>query len=125
MYIFERFINLNNINKSMKEESIFLDVVGDSPTMRVLQYLIEGRGLDYSLTDIAKNAGVSWVTLHKVFLKLIKYAMVVKTREIGKAKMYKINEKNQIAKYFIELYDMLIMQELSKVAKSQKIEVNA
>ena len=109
----------------MKEESIFLDVVGDSPTMRVLQYLIEGRGLDYSLTDIAKNSGISWVTLHKIFPKLIKYEMVIKTRDIGKAKMYKINEKNQIAKYFIDLYDMLIMQELSRVAKSQKIEVNA
>ena len=109
----------------MKEESIFLDVVGDSPTMRVLQYLTEGRGLDYSLTDIAKNAGVSWVTLHRVFPKLIKYAIIVKTREIGKAKMYKINGKNQIAKYFIDLYDMILMQELNKVAKSQKIEITA
>jgi len=109
----------------MKEDSIFLDVVGDSPTMRILQYLIEGRGLDYSLTDITKNSGISWVTLHKIFPKLIKYNIVIKTREIGRAKLYKINEKSEIAKYFISLYDTIIMQELNKVAKSQRIKIEA
>ena len=34
----------------MKETSIFLDYVGDNPRMRILQYLIEGRELDYTLT---------------------------------------------------------------------------
>ena len=64
------------------EDSIFLDVVGDSPVMRVLQFLIEGRHFDYILTDLAENAGVSWGTLHVIFPKLIKYDVVKKVREI-------------------------------------------
>ncbi len=36
------------------EESIFLDYVGDSPHMKVLQYFIRGRDFDYTLTDMLK-----------------------------------------------------------------------
>ena len=91
------------------EQSIFLDVVGDSPTMRVLQYLIEGRDFDYTLTDLT-NAGVSWGTLHTIFPKLLKYKIVMQTRAIGRAKLYKINKENPAAKKFIDLYDTLITE---------------
>ncbi len=93
----------------MAEESIFLDVVGDSSTMRILQYLIEGRDFDYTLTDLT-NAGVSWGTLHTVFPKLIEREIVVKVREVGRAKLYKINKENKIAKKMIDLYDSLIVK---------------
>lgn len=105
-----------------KEKSIFLDVVGDSPTMRVLQYLIEGRDFDYTLTDLTK-AGVSWGTLHTIFPKLMKYGLVIRTRTIGRAKLYKINKDSPIAKKFIELYDTLIIEALK--IKSKKAEAVA
>ncbi len=101
----------------MAEESIFLDVVGDSSTMRILQYLIEGREFDYTLTDLI-NAGVSWGTLHTIFPKLIKHRIVTQTRTIGRAKLYKINKNSLIARKFIELYDSLIIQELKKAEKN-------
>ena len=44
----------------MKETTIFREALGDSPVIRVLDFLIEGRGLDYSLTDIAENANIGW-----------------------------------------------------------------
>ncbi|MFH1592362.1 MAG: winged helix-turn-helix domain-containing protein [Candidatus Woesearchaeota archaeon] len=96
------------------EKSIFLEVVGDSSTMKVLQYLIEGRDFDYTLTDIAENAGVSWGTLHTIFPRLIKRNIVIKTRDIGRAKLYKINIENQIAKKLIDLYDYIILNALKK-----------
>jgi len=92
----------------MREKTIFLDVVGDTPTMRLLQYLIEGRKFDYTLTDLAKNSGVSWATLYSIFPKLLKYNIIKKVREVGRAKLYKIDEENEIAKYFIQLYDYLL-----------------
>ena len=103
----------------MKEESIFLDVVGNSPTMRILQYLIEGRDFDYSLTDIANNSGVSWGTLHKIFPKFIENQIVTLTREIGRAKLFKINKENQIANLFIEIYDKIT--EINIDQQTQKI----
>lgn len=60
----------------MEEESIFLDYVGDSPRMRILQYLIEGRDFDYTLTDML-NAGVSWGTLNTLVPTLIKIMLLL------------------------------------------------
>ena len=104
----------------MKEESIFLDYVGDSPRMRVLQYLIEGRGLDYTLTDML-NARVSWGTLNTLIPKLLELKIIIKTRKIGRATLYKINKDNVLAKQLIELYDKLIMENLD----SMKIKIPA
>ena len=107
----------------MQEESIFLDAIGDSPTMRILQYLIEGRELDYSLTDTATKSGVSWGTLHKIFPKLLQYKLVIPTREIGRAKLFKINLKNLVIKKLVEIYDSLLIQETEKHLTNKKIEL--
>lgn len=104
----------------MKEESIFLEVVGDSPRMRILQYLIEGRNFDYTLTDML-DSGVSWGTLNSEFPKLIKLGIVVKVREIGRAKLYKINSENPISKRLIDLYDSLMQKELNSLMVKEKL----
>jgi len=106
----------------MADESIFLEYVGDSPRMRILQYLIEGRDFDYTLTDML-NAGVSWGTLNTLVPKLMKLGITIKTRKIGRATLYKINLKNPVAKQLTALYDSLIMQQLDKLG--QKIQVPA
>lgn len=106
----------------MAEKSIFLDVVGDSSVMRVLQFLIEGRHFDYTLSDLARNAGVSWGTLHSIFPRLIKYGIVKQIRIIGRAKLYKINAENAIAKYFIKLYDLIADINLKRIEAKQKVK---
>lgn len=106
----------------MSEESIFLDYVGDSPRMRVLQYLIEGRDFDYTLTDLL-NAGVSWGTLNQLVPRLVELGMVVKTRKIGRATLYKINGDNEATQQLIILYDKLILQQLNR--KEQEVQVLA
>ena len=105
-----------------KEQSIFLDYVGDTPRMRALQYFIEGREFDYMLTDLLK-AQVSWGTLNSLIPILAKKGVIIKTRKIGRATLYKINQANQVIKQLISLYDSLILQQLSKV--EQKIQIPA
>ena len=106
--------------KSQRDFSVFLDHVGDTPRMRVLQYLIEGRDFDYTLTDLL-NAGVSWGTLNTLLPKLLELGIVIKTRTIGRATLYKINIKNSTAKQFIALYDSLIVQKLEQMEQDQQI----
>jgi len=104
----------------MAEESIFLGHVGDSPRMRVLQFLIEGRDFDYTLTDML-NAEVSWGTLNTLIPKLLELEIVIKTRKIGRATLYRINLKNPIAKQFAEIYDSLIKKQLEKMEEKDVI----
>ena len=102
----------------MTEESIFLEHIGDNPRMRILQYLIEGRDFDYTLTDML-HAGVSWGTLNTLIPLLVELGIIVKTRKIGRATLYKINLQNPTAKQLVELYDTLIKKQLEKMEEKE------
>jgi len=104
----------------MKEESIFLDYVGDNPRMRILQYLIEGREFDYTLTDML-NAGVSWGTLNNLIPKFLELNRIIKTRKIGRVNLYRINQNDTFVKKLIELYENLILQSLVSKEKVKLI----
>ena len=64
-----------------------------------------------SLTDISENSNIGWTTLHRIWDKLEKFELVIFTREIGRAKLFKLNEENQSVKALIRLYDTLLHQE--------------
>ena len=104
----------------MKETSLFLEHFGDSPRMRVLQYLIEGRDFDYTLTDML-NARVSWGTLNDLIPKFLKLGIITKTRKIGRATLYKINKQNVAVIGLIEAYNKIIFQQLDKMEKEMEI----
>ena len=96
------------------ETIIFREALGDSPVIRVLDFMIEGRDLDYSLSDIAENANIGWTTLHRVWDNLIKFRIVIHTRDIGRAKLFKLNQENPAVKELIKVYDTLLYQETEK-----------
>jgi len=95
----------------MKEKTVFRDFVGDYPGIRLLEFLIEGRFFDYTLTDISEKAGVSWRTLHRLWPGFIKNKIVIVTREIGRVKLYKLNMENENVIKLVELFDNLLEQE--------------
>ncbi len=107
----------------MKSESLFIEFMGYSPTIRMLDYLLTERDLDFSITDMAKNAGIGRTTLYSVWDSLIKNKIIVHTRVIGKAKLYKLNKENFKIKKLIEIDDRLMIEDLKK--RSKKIEVTA
>lgn len=96
----------------MEYESLFIAYMGDSPTIRVLDYLLTERDLDFSLTDIAFHAGIGRGTLYRILDNMIKQRIIVPTRIIGKAKLFKLNTENKVIKKLIEIDDMLVKEEL-------------
>ena len=98
------------------EETYFTKALGNSPVVRVLDFLIDGRGLDYSLTDIAENANIGWTTLHRIWDNLVKSSIVMQTREIGNAKLFRLNLSNSAVKKLVAFYDALLIQESNKIA---------
>ena len=104
----------------MTEESLFLEYVGDSPWMRVLQYLIEGKDFDYTLTDML-NAEVSWGTLNQIVPKLLKLNMIIKTRKIGRATLYKLNQNHEAVKHLLGLYNGIIISRLQKMKEEELV----
>lgn len=106
----------------MEETTIFIEAFGDSPVIRVLDFLLEGRDLDYSLTDIAANASIGWTTLHRIWGNLVKLGIVKHTRNIGKARLFRLNIENEAVKRLVKVYDALLVQQSEDILK-KKIEV--
>ena len=101
-----------------KQLSSFRVVFGNTPTVKVIDFLLEHREFDYSLTDISKQADVGWSTLHKFWPKFVKLGLVKKTRNIGRATLYKLDEKNPLVKEIVELdhkiSEVMVERELDK-----------
>ena len=87
----------------MEKESVFVEVFGSNPIIKVLDFLITFQIFDYPLTEISKNSGVSYSTLQTFWNKLEKNKMVIKTRRVGKSDLYKLNTKNPAVQQLIKL----------------------
>ncbi len=110
MFLILEYKNINrNIYKDeyiqlcMENETIFIEVFGNNPVIKVLDFLITFQLFDYPLTEIAKNSGVSYSTLQTFWNKLEKNNIVIKTRRVGKSDLYKLNTKNPAVKQLIKL----------------------
>jgi len=88
----------------MENPTVFLGIFGNSPVLRVLDFMVVNEDFDYSMTDIASLSGVGYSTLKLFWKKLEKEKIVAKTRIVGKAKMYKLNLANPVIRKFRELY---------------------
>ena len=86
------------------EKSVFLQEVGDTPKNRIWSFLIVHSEYDYSMKDIARYSGVGYTTLKEICKDFREKNIVVETRIVGKAKMYKLNIKNPVVNKFIDYY---------------------
>ena len=55
---------------TINNKTVFLEIFGDSPMLKVLDFLIVNEDFDYSMTDIAANSGVGYSTLKLFWKKL-------------------------------------------------------
>ncbi|MHA1865885.1 MAG: hypothetical protein ACTSWZ_05190 [Candidatus Heimdallarchaeaceae archaeon] len=101
----------------MKQKTAFLDIFGDSPVLKVFDFLVVNEDFDYSMTDIASLSGVGYSTLKLFFGKLEREKIVTKVRTVGKAKMYKLNMANPVVKKFRDLYWETARQKIHEKAK--------
>ncbi len=89
--------------KRKENKSFFLMQFGDTPQLRVIDFLIDNHFFDYPVTEIARGSNVSYNSLKLFFPNFIKSNIVVKTRKIGKSDYFKLNLDNQFVKNLIKL----------------------
>ena len=94
---------------------------GDTPQLRVLDFLIGFHFFDYPLTEIAKESNVSYNSLKSFFGNFIESGIVIKTRKVGKSDYYKLNLENSFIKNLIKLDWNLTKSNILPELKKQKI----
>lgn len=106
----------------MEEQSMFIKTFGDYPLIRVLDFLIYSRDFDYPVTEIAKNADVNFQTLKKIWPQLEENKIVVETRTLAGATLYKINTANPVVKKIIELNNFLCWKQADEQKENRADE---
>ena len=87
----------------LDNNSVFIEVFGNNPVMKVLDFLITFADFDYPLTEIAKKSGVGYSTLQTFWNKLERNCIVIKTRRVGKSDLYKLNTSNPAVQQLMKL----------------------
>ena len=78
-----------------------------SATAKILDLLWECQDKELTLTEIADKAGIHYTTLMKALPQLQRLGMVTMTRQVGNAKLYRINKEDVMVKRLIKFQDEL------------------
>ena len=103
-----------------EEKTLLVQCLGNSPKLRIIDFLIDNRPFDYSKKEIIEGSGMGKVTFYKVWEELIKFGIMQQTRKYGKAKLFKLNEDSEVVKKLLVLNYSLIKQTMDKAVKESE-----
>tara|TARA_Y100000034_G_scaffold126118_1_gene176878 strand:+ start:513 stop:884 length:372 start_codon:yes stop_codon:yes gene_type:complete len=95
-----------------ENKSILLEYFGDTPKLRFLNFFIGNHFFDFSMTDMAREAGISYNSLKVFFDEFLEKGILVKTRRVGKSDMYNLNTGSLIAQNFLKFAWFLTREDL-------------
>jgi len=96
------------------DKSLLIKFLGDNPIFKIVDFLIENKGLDVTKKQIIEGAEISRASLFKVWKQIEEQEIVTVTRQFGKTKLYTLNSKNPLVKKLLELESILIGKALDK-----------
>jgi len=104
----------------MREKSLLLQLTGEMPLFKIIDFLVENKGMDFDKSSIAEGADISRASLFNYWDELEKHEIVKVTRQFGKTKLYTLNSKSVITRKILELEKALISSALEKESNKKK-----
>ena len=106
----------------MYEKSILVNCIGDTPYARVLDYFLSNHVFDCSVQDVAEYTELARNTVRNAVDEMLAAKVIVRTRDVGRAVMYKLNVQNPEVKLLME-FDMKMTElrsgEVEEMAKGK------
>src|SRR3989338_8215590 len=115
-----KFIYFCYLVRVMEEKSLLLNLTGEMPLFKIIDFLLKNKGMDFSKSDISKGAEISRASLFNYWNEVEKHGIVKVTRSFGKTKLYTLNVKNPVTQKIIELEKTLIAEAMNKTADKKK-----
>ncbi|MBI4116337.1 hypothetical protein HY449_01195 [Candidatus Pacearchaeota archaeon] len=112
------------IMKAKENKTLFLEHFGDTPQLRVLDFLIENYIFDFPMTEIAKESNVSYNSIKLFFERFVKSGILIKTRKVGKSDYYKLNVENPFVRTLIRADWSLIKEDILSEKKPKILMKN-
>jgi len=121
-YRAKNFIHL--ISQAFTHNMALKHIFGETPVIKILDFLIDHRGYDCSKTEIAEHAGIGWTTINRHWGTLEDWNLVTPTRKIGRATLYKLNEEHPVVSQLLE-FDEVASVYMSEWTSEQELHVTA
>lgn len=101
-------------------QSILLKTLGDSPKLKIINFFLDNPLFDFTKKEVIEALGMSKQTFYKYFSDIEKYGIVIISRKIGRANLYKINLGNPIVKMLRECETQLSLQMTKQETEKMK-----
>ncbi|MBT4541174.1 hypothetical protein HOC35_06705 [Candidatus Woesearchaeota archaeon] len=107
----------------MKEQSAFLEVMGDSPRNRILQYFVECDNLDIAIADVIEEHKLNKATAYNEIKKIIKQEIIKQSRKVGNTQLYRLNKENRISRDLLKIMEICIDRVCEEYAEKEEIPI--
>ena len=89
------------------KENVISEHLGNSPEKIILEFFIRNRTEEFTITQISEGSGIPRTTIweNNLLIKMADDGLITKSREIGNAKLYRLNLESEKIKLLIKLYD--------------------
>lgn len=83
------------------------NLFGSNTRANVIEFFLRNPNEEYTLNEVARGANVGRTTLWEsgVIQSLLNAGLIIKSREIGMAKLFKFNTESQRGKIWLKLYN--------------------
>lgn len=113
----------------MKEKTVISEFCTKA-MLNLLEFFTIAGDDEYSKADIARNAGIHYTSLMKLWPKLEEFELVKPGKSVAKIQLYRINKKSKLLRFFnafsfeIEnkVTDKIVAREIAK-GEMKKIKV--
>ena len=95
-------------------------LISGNATARLLDFFVTYKDFDYSETDIAESSRVSPRTVFREIPKFESIGLIKFTRNVGRAKMFKLNPESEVAKYLEKLVFEIASRRIENVVTERK-----
>jgi len=105
-------------------QSLLLRMLGDSPKLRIIDFFMDNPLLDFTKKEVIEALRMSKQTFYKYFPDLERDGIVVVSRKIGRAKLYRINLKHPLVEMLREYETRLSLQMAEKEREPIEEEIS-
>lgn len=85
-----------------------VELFGENAITKTIDYLLEKRPFDSTKEEIIRGTGISRNTFFSAWERIERFGFVKKTRTIGRATLYSLDEENPALRKLLELEYSLI-----------------
>lgn len=86
----------------------FEGLLGNNCELRMLEYLLPLEGIEFNITELAEEVGVSRVTATRIVKKFAEWGVLKSPRTIGNTAYYSINHESPVVKSVEQFNNVLI-----------------